>query len=202
MVLVSTIRQQRVNLKVYTHIKLSFPEIQCNVGECNVGSSTFSKFDYIFKLFISVGCNILILYMEQSNENRTPATEWQWNLFYSKVIPRSIKTFITLGDEIINSSPVESSSSLMDPQLHPLLVFLLQMKQTSANVFLQVTKNVGVTREKVWDVHRKLIPHQVASVGTGVIMQKNDSVRHQSRAFWLMACRHIKHSLMNENLSL
>ena len=33
----------------------------------------------------------------------------------------------------------------MDPQLHPLLHFLVRMKQTSTNVFLQVAKNVEVT---------------------------------------------------------
>ena len=31
----------------------------------------------------------------------------------------------------------------------------------------------------------KLIPHQIDSMGTGVIMQKDDSVRQHSRAFWL-----------------
>ena len=33
----------------------------------------------------------------------------------------------------------------MDPQLHPLLHFLVRMKPTSTNVFLQVAKNVEVT---------------------------------------------------------
>ena len=31
----------------------------------------------------------------------------------------------------------------------------------------------------------KLIPHQIDSMGTGVITQKDDSVRQHSRAFWL-----------------
>ena len=43
-------------------------------------------------------------YDGQSNENRTPARKWQWNLFYSKVISRCVNTFIPLGDETINSS--------------------------------------------------------------------------------------------------
>ena len=49
-------------------------------------------------------------YEGQSNENRTLATKWQCNLFYSKVISRSINTFIPLGDEMINSSLVERGS--------------------------------------------------------------------------------------------
>ena len=92
----------------------------------------------------------------QSNENRTPATKWQWNLIYSKVIARSVNTFIPLGDKIINSSLVERGRSLMDPQLHPLLHFLIQMKPTSTNVFFQVEKNVEVTRGKIWAVRRML----------------------------------------------
>ena len=81
----------------------------------------------------------------------------------------------------------------MDPQPHPLLHFLIRMKSTSTNVFLQVSKNVEVTRGKLWAVRRmlkcfpakslKLIPHQIISMGTGVIMQKDDSVRQHSRVF-------------------
>ena len=56
-------------------------------------------------------------YKRQSNENRTSATNWQWNLFYLKVIVRSVNIFIPLGDETINSSLVERDGSLMDPQL-------------------------------------------------------------------------------------
>ena len=83
----------------------------------------------------------------------------------------------------------------MDPQLHPLLHFLVRMKQTSANVFLPVAKNVKITRGKIWVVRRmlkcfpakslKLIPGQIGSMGTGVIMGKDDSVRQHSTAFWL-----------------
>ena len=123
----------------------------------------------------------------QSHENRTPATKWQWNLFYSKVIVTSVNTFIPLGDETINSSLVETGRSLVNPQSHPLLHFLVRMKPTSTNVFLQVAKNVEVTRGKIWSVRRmlkcfpakylKLIPHKIGSMGTGLIMQKDDSVR-------------------------
>ena len=122
-------------------------------------------------------------------ENRIPTTKWQWNLFYSKVIARNISTFIPLGDETFNSSLVERGRSLMDPQPHPLLHFLVRMKPRSTNVFLQVAKNVEVTRGKIWAVRRmlkcfpakslKLIPHQIGSMGTSVIMQKmipSDSV--------------------------
>ena len=91
-----------------------------------------------------------------SNENRTPATKWQWNLFYSKVIARNANTFIPLGDETFNSSLVERGKSLMDPQPHPLLHFLVQMRPTSTNIFLQVAKSVEVTRGKTWAVRRML----------------------------------------------
>ena len=46
--------------------------------------------------------------------------------------------------------------SLMDPQPHPLLHFLIWMKPKTMNVFLQVAKNVEVTREKMWAVRRML----------------------------------------------
>ena len=69
------------------------------------------------------------------------------------------------------------------------------MKQTSTTVFLQVAKNVEVTRGKIWALRRllkffpakslKFISHQIGSMGTGVIMQKDDSVRQHSRALWL-----------------
>ena len=126
-----------------------------------------------------------VMYEGQSNENRTPATKWQRNLFYSKVNAISVNT--------INSSLTERGRSLMDPQPHPLLHFLVQMKPMSTNVFLQVAKNVEVTRGNFWAVRRmlkcfpaksqKLIPHQIGSMGTGIIVQKDDSVRQHSRAF-------------------
>ena len=79
-------------------------------------------------------CSFSGLYYDgQSNENRTPAATWQWNLLYSKVIARSVNTFIPLGDETINSSLVERGRSLMDPQLHPLLHFVVRKKPTSTN---------------------------------------------------------------------
>ena len=61
------------------------------------------------------------------------------------------------------------------------------MKPMSKNVFLQVAKNVEVTKGKIWAVWRMLkcfparslmlIPRQIGSMVTVVIMQKNDSVR-------------------------
>ena len=100
-----------------------------------------------------------------------------------------------MADETINFSLVESGRSLMGTQPHPLLHFLVRMKPTSTSVFLQVAKNVEVTRGKIWTVRRmlkcflvkylKLIPHQIGSMGKGVIMQKGDSVRQNSSAFWL-----------------
>ena len=100
-----------------------------------------------------------------------------------------------LGDKMINSSLVERGRSLINPQPHPLLHFLIRTKLTSTNVFLQVTKNVEVTRRKIWTVWRmlkyfpakclKFIPHQTGSMGMGIIMQKDDSIRQHSREVWL-----------------
>ena len=84
----------------------------------------------------------------------------------------------------------------MDPQSHPLFQFLVRMKLTSTNVFTSgPQKNVKITGGKIWVVRRmlkyfptkspKLIPHQISGIGTGVITQKDDSVRQHSRAFWL-----------------
>ena len=153
---------------------------------------------------------IQYMYEGQSNENRTPATKWQWNLFYSKVIVTSVNTFIPLGDETINYSLVERERLLIDPHPHPLLHFLVGMEPTSKNVFLQVAKNVEVTRGKIWVVRRmlgvfpsqslKLIPHQIGSMGTGVVMQEDTSFRQHSRALWLYVAS--KHSQPPRNESL
>ena len=112
-----------------------------------------------------------------------------------QVISKSVNTFIPLGDETINSSLLERGRLLMDPDPHPLLHFLFRMKPTSTNVFFQVAKNVEGTRGKIWAIRRmlncfpakylKLISHEFGSVGTGIIMQKDDSLRQHSRAFWL-----------------
>ena len=106
-----------------------------------------------------------------------------------------LTAFIPQCDETINSSLVEIDRSLMDPQPHPLLHFFVWMKPTSTNVFVQVAKNVEVARWKIWDVWRmlkcfpakskKFIPHLIRSMGTGVIMKKNDSIRQHSRTLWL-----------------
>ena len=44
----------------------------------------------------------------------------------------------------------------MDPQPQPLLHFHVRMKPMSTNVFHQITKNVEVTRGKIWAVQRML----------------------------------------------
>ena len=81
------------------------------------------------------------------------------------------------------------------------------------NVFIQVAKNVEVTRGKIWAERRmlkcfpaksfKLIPHQIGSMGTCVIMQKDDSVRKHSRAFWLYgASQHLQPPRNEPHLSV
>ena len=101
-----------------------------------------------------------------------------------------------------------SQRSLMDTQPHPLLHFLVRMKPTSTNVFLQVAKYVEVTRGKIWIVRRmlkcfpakslKIIPHHIGSMGTGVIMQKDDCVRQHSREFLLHGTSQHPQSPRNE----
>ena len=53
-----------------------------------------------------------------------------------------------LGDETVSSSLVERGRSLEDPQPHPLMHFLVRMKPTSTNVFLQVAKKVEIKMGK------------------------------------------------------
>ena len=147
--------------------------------------------------------NTLLKKFEGPNPSLWGAVKWKLNTGYKvtmefvllKVIVRSVNTFIPLGDETINSSLVERGRSLMNPQPHPLLCFFVRMKPTSTNVIFQVAKNVEVTKGKIWPVRRmlkcfpaktlKLIPHYIDSMGTGVIMQKDDSVLQHSRTFWL-----------------
>ena len=149
------------------------------------------------------------LFEGQSNNNRTSASKWEWNLFYSEVIARSVNTAILLGDEMINSSLVQRSRPLMHSQPHPLLHYLVRIKPKSTNVFLQVAKNVEITRRKIWTVRRifkcfpvkflKLIPHQIGNMGTGVIMQKDGSFRSHSRVFWLYGVSQHPQSPRNES---
>ena len=78
----------------------------------------------------------------------------------------------------------------------PVLHSLIRMKLT--NVFLQVAKKVEVTREKIWAVRimlkrfpakfLKLIPHQIGSMGTGIIIlscKKMISFDRIPGSFWL-----------------
>ena len=118
-------------------------------------------------------------------------------MFYSKVIGRSVNTFIPLGDgrrvnqfqscrKMWVTDRSTTSSTLALPRPNEL---------TSTNVFLQFAKNVEVTRRKIWAVWRmlkcfpakflKLIPHHIGSMGTGVILLKYVSLWQHSRAFWL-----------------
>ena len=64
----------------------------------------------------------------------------------------------------------------------------------------------------IWNVRRmlkcfpvkslKLIPHQIGSMVTGVVMQKDDSIRQHSRAFWLYgASQHPQPSRNEPHLS-
>ena len=91
-------------------------------------------------------------------------------------------------------SLVETGRSPMDPQPHPLLHFLVRMKQTSTNVFLQVARSMEVTRKKIWAVRRMLKYFQpnlrslsltrLAVWGRALLCKKDDSVRQHSREFW------------------
>ena len=138
-------------------------------------------------------------YEGQSNENWTPATKWQRNLFYSKLISRSVNTFIPPGDETINSSLVERGRSLMDPQPHSLLHFLIRTKKTSTNVLLQVAKNVEVTKAKNWAVRRmlkcfpaksvKLVPHINGICGRALSCKRMIPFDNLSGRFDIMARR-------------
>ena len=69
---------------------------------------------------------------------------------------QKFNTLIQLGDQTIYSSLVEKGRLLMDQLPHSLLHFLVRMKPTSSNVFLQVAINVEVTRGKIWSVRRML----------------------------------------------
>ena len=45
----------------------------------------------------------------------------------------------------------------------------------------------------------KLIPHQIVSMGTGVIMQNDDSVRHHSSMFWVYGTSQYPQPQRNES---
>ena len=106
-------------------------------------------------------------------------------------IPRSLSS----GHKKCGSHKGKVLGCTEDPQPHPLSHFLVWMKQNSTNVFLQVIKNLEVTRGQIWAVQRmlkyfptkslKFIPHQIGGMGIGVIIQNDDSIQQHSRAFWL-----------------
>ena len=113
---------------------------------------------------------------------------------------------------MVNSSLVGRSRSLMDPKPYPHLHFLVRKKPSSMNIFLQIAKSMKITRGKFWAVRRmlkcfpvktlKLIPHQIGSMGTGVIMHYDNSVRQHSRAFLLYVASQHPQPPRNEPLSL
>ena len=69
---------------------------------------------------------------------------------------RLLEVLIFLFHETISSILLETGWSLMYPQPHPLLHFLVRMEPTSRNVFLQVAKNVEVISGKIRAVRRML----------------------------------------------
>ena len=82
----------------------------------------------------------------------------------------------------------------MDPHHHPLVHFLARMKPSrrprmsffsSPKSESHKGKDLGCTEDvEVYPAKSlELIPHQIGSMGTGVIIQKDDSVRQHSRAF-------------------
>ena len=126
---------------------------------------------------------------------------------YTKVIGRNVTTFIPLADDTINSSLVVRGRSLMDSRLRPLLYFLVRMKPTSTNVFLQVAKIIKAHGEhldcaedgKYFPAKSlKLIPHHIDRMGMSIVMQKDDSTRQHSRAFWLYGASQHPLPLRNE----
>ena len=106
------------------------------------------KFPIWHNAFVSL-CSA-VPYKRQWNENRTPATKWQWNLFYTKVIATSVNTFIPLGDETISSSLVERGRSLMDPQPHPLLHLSSEWNQCPRMSFFRSPKMWKSQGESSW----------------------------------------------------
>ena len=110
------------------------------------------------------------------------------------LIARNVNTIIPLGDETINSSLVERGRSLMDPQphppctsssewnRHPRVPFFRSPKMwKSQGEDLDCTEDVEVFLSQISEAY--LSPDW--QYGTGVIMQKVDSVWQHSRAFWL-----------------
>ena len=96
----------------------------------------------------------------------------------------------------------------MDPQPYPLLHFLVRMKPTSTNVFLQVAKNVEVTRGKTWTVRRmlkclpakslKLTIHQIGSMGRALSCKRMIPSDNISGCFDFMArCSTLSHQETN-----
>ena len=158
------------------------------------------------------------IYKGLSNENRTPATTWKWNLFYSKVIARSVNTFIQLGDETINSRLVERSRSLMNPQPRPHLHFLVQMKPNSSFTSPNLWKSEGersglyggcwsISQPNLWSLSlnrlavwgralscKRMIPSDSIS-GSFDFMARSSTLGHQEKnhtSLLFFACLHLQ----------
>ena len=67
----------------------------------------------------------------------------------------------------------------MDPR-HPLLHFLVRMKPTSTNIFLQLAKNMVATRGKIWAVREdvEVFPSQESEAYLSPDWQYGDGRYH------------------------
>ena len=153
-------------------------------------------------------------YEGQSNENWTPATKWQRNLFYSKVIARSVNTFIPLGDETINSSLVERGRSLIDPQPQPSCTSSSKWNRCPQMSFFRSPKmwksqgersglyggcwmfpSLSPTRLAVWDGHYYANGWFRPTAFQGDFMANRSTLNHQKTnhtSLLFFACRHFQ----------
>ena len=98
----------------------------------------------------------------------------------------SVNTFISLGDETINSSLVERGRSLMDPQTHPSCTSSFEWNRHPRMSSFISSRNVEVTRGKIWAAGRilkclpakslNLIPHQIGRALSYKRMISSDSI--------------------------
>ena len=77
----------------------------------------------------------------------------------------------------LNSSLVERGRSLMNSQPHPFLHFLVRMKPTSTNVFIQVAKIVEITRGNIFAA-RRMFPSQISEAYPSPDWQYGDKHYH------------------------
>jgi hypothetical protein len=96
-----------------------------------------------------------VIYEGQSNENGSAAKTYYRTFLISKVISKTVNTFIPFGEKTVNPSLEKACGLSTEP--HTYLPSHTRLRPMQTDVF-QVSKNVKITWGEIWAV-RGMVKH-------------------------------------------